>query len=527
MGTHFLSLRGTQRRSNLDFFNSPTVPNNSITGLSFAFLPILGYYYVSNWDTRYVSAKLRTRSFNLNIYIMKMTVDLQQERGMKQKITGLINLVHDRLALIGICLGGIFWMIESFMHVYVFHQISFVESVFSPEAHEAWMRLIIVGMFISFGIYAQLLMNARKQAQTALSIANAELTQIFETSADGMRVIDRTFNMLRANETFCELTDIRKEDALGKKCYEVFRGHLCHTDACPLTRILGGEDRVECDSEKIPESGPEIQCIVTATPFKGPNGEVIGIVEDFKDISERKRTEKELIQSRRRLRELASHLESAREMERTRIAREIHDELGQSLTALKMELHWCLKRLPKDDEKLLDKAKTLLKLVDANVHLVQRISSELRPGLLDNLGLSAAMEWQTGQFQDRTGISCDIICEPNEIVLDHTRSTALFRIFQETLTNIIRHADATRVEIALRAKDGDVELTVTDNGKGITEQEISDPKSFGLMGINERVYSLGGSVVISGSKDEGTTVRVNVPAGRSEDSKRAENTRGR
>jgi PAS domain S-box-containing protein len=458
---------------------------------------------------------------------MKMTFDLQQERSMKRKIKDFINRVHDRLILIGICLGGIFWIIESFMHVYVFHRISFVESVFSPELHEAWMRLIIVGMFIAFGIYAQLLMNARKQAQDALGVANAELTQIFETSADGMRVIDRTFNMLRANETFCKLAGISKEDALGKKCHEVFRGPLCHTDGCPLTRILNGEDRVECDSEKIPESGPKIQCIVTATPFKGPKGEVIGIVEDFKDISERKRTEKELIQSRRRLRELASHLESAREMERTRIAREIHDELGQSLSALKMELHWCLKRLKTDNKELLEKAKTLPRLVDANVHLVQRISSELRPGLLDNLGLSAAMEWQTGQFQERTGISCDIICEPNEIVLDHTHSTALFRIFQETLTNIIRHADATSVEIVLREKKGNVELTVTDNGKGITEQEIADPKSFGLMGINERVHSLGGIVEISGSKNKGTTVRVSVPASGSEDSTNAEDTGGR
>ena len=443
---------------------------------------------------------------------------------MKRTIKDLINPVKGRLAVIGVCLGGVFWVIESFMHVYVFHRISLFESVFSPELHEAWMRLIIVGMFISFGIYAQLLMNARKRAQVALGVANAELTQIFETSADGMRVIDRTFNMLRANETFCALAGIRKEDALGKKCYEVFRGPLCHTGGCPLTRILNGEDRVECDSEKIPESGPEIQCIVTATPFKGPRGEVIGIVEDFKDISERKRTEKELIQSRRRLRELASHLESAREMERTRIARQIHDELGQALTALKMELHWCLRRLPKDNEELFEKAKTLPGLVDANVHLVQRISSELRPGLLDNLGLSAAMEWQTGQFQDRTGISCDIICEPNEIVLDHTRSTALFRIFQETLTNIIRHADATSVEIVLQEKDGAVELAVIDNGKGITEQEIADPKSFGLMGIKERVYSLGGIVTISGSKDKGTTVRVSIPAGLSEDSTRAEDT---
>ena len=446
---------------------------------------------------------------------------------MRRNIENAINPLCGRLALIGICLGGVFWIVESFMHVYVFHQISFVESVFSPELHEAWMRLVIVAMFICFGIYAQLLMNARRQAQDALGVANAELAQIFETSADGMRVIDRSFNMLRANQTFCALAGIRKEEALGKKCYEIFRGPLCHTQGCPLTRILNGEDRVECDSEKIPKSGPRVQCIVTATPFKGPKGNVIGIVEDFKDISERKRTEEELIQSRRRLRELASHLESAREMERTRMAREIHDELGQALTALKMELHWCLKRLPTDDQELVEKAQKLPKLVDANVQLVHRISSELRPGLLDHLGLSAAIEWQAGQFQERTGIACDIVCEPSDIVLDHTRSTALFRILQETLTNIIRHAEASNVEIALRKKLDSVELTVADDGKGITQDEISDAKSFGLMGINERVYSLGGTVTISGSKDKGTTVWVSVPAGASEDSTRAEDTGGR
>jgi PAS domain S-box-containing protein len=366
-------------------------------------------------------------------------------------------------------------------------------------------------MFVSFGIYAQWLMTARKRAQAAVRLAYAELTQIFETSADGMRVVDRDFNMLRANETFCALAGMKKEEALGKKCYEVFRGPLCHTVGCPLTRIINGEDRVECDSEKVRDGGPKIPCIVTATPFRGPEGELIGIVEDFKDISERKHAEEELRKSRRRLRELASYLESAREKERTRIAREIHDELGQALTALKMELHWCIQRLPENDKLLIEKAKTLSELIDTNVHLVQRISSELRPGILDDLGLSAAIEWQSGQFQDRTGIDCDIISEPEDIVLDQTRSTAIFRIFQETLTNIARHANATNVDIVIQEEAAGVELKVCDNGKGITEKEIVDPKSFGLMGIKERVHSLGGVVEISGAENQGTTVRVRIP----------------
>jgi len=436
---------------------------------------------------------------------------------MKEKVRGLISMARGTLIIIGIVLAAVFWLIESVMHVYVFHGDDLVESIFSPGFHEVWMRLIIVGMFIAFGIYGQRLINTRRQAQTELSLANAELAQIFETSADGMRVVDREFNMLRANETFYRLAGIKKQDAVGRKCYETFRGPLCHGPGCPLTRILAGEDRVEYDAVKIREGGREIPCIVTATPFRGPTRELIGIVEDFKDISVRKQKEEEVRESRRQLRELASYLESAREKERTRIAREIHDGLGQALTALKMELHWCVQRLPKDDSLLADRANKLLKLVDENVHLVQRISSELRPGLLDNLGLSAAIDWQAGQFNDRMGVTCDFISDPEDIVLDQTRSTAIFRIFQETITNIARHAKATRAEIFLKETPTEVELRVSDNGKGITKEQISDPKSFGLMGIRERALSLGGEVEISGAENKGTTVWVRIPKDGAED----------
>ncbi|RJR24925.1 MAG: PAS domain S-box protein [Desulfobacteraceae bacterium] len=430
---------------------------------------------------------------------------------MENRIKAVISIVRGKFIIIGIALGAAFWFIESVMHVYVFHGDDLIESVFSPGFHEAWMRLVIVGMFISFGIYGQWLINARRKAQTELSLANAELAQIFETSADGMRVVDREFNMLRANDTFCRLAGVKKKEAIGRKCYDVFRGPLCHGQGCPLTRILAGEERVECDAVKVRDGANEIPCIVTATPFRGPTGEIIGIVEDFKDISSRKHTEEELRQSRRQLRELASYLESAREKERTRIAREIHDELGQSLTALKMELHWCIRRLPQDDSLLAERAKKLLKLVDENVHLVQRISSELRPGLLDNLGLSAAIEWQAGQLTERTGVKCDFLSDPEDIILDQTRSTAIFRIFQETCTNIARHSDATKAEIVLKELPAYVELRITDNGRGITQKQISNPKSFGLMGIRERALSFGGEVEISGNEKKGTTVRVRIP----------------
>jgi len=150
-------------------------------------------------------------------------------------------------------------------------------------------------------------------------------------------------------------------------------------------------------------------------------------------------------------------------------------------------------------------------LIDTTVQSVQRISSELRPGLLDDLGLSAAVEWQADEFQNRTGIQCETISDPEDIALDQALSTAIFRIFQEALTNIARHANATRVEVILKKKSGKVELTVRDDGKGITEKQISDARSFGLIGMRERVHSFRGDLTITGTSNEGTSVKVSIP----------------
>ncbi|MGH7450206.1 MAG: PAS domain S-box protein [bacterium] len=187
----------------------------------------------------------------------------------------------------------------------------------------------------------------------------------------------------------------------------------------------------------------------------------------------RKQAEQELRNSREQLRNLSTYLQSAREEERTHIAREIHDELGQTLTALKMDLSWVGKHLSADCEPLHEKTKTMVKLVDTTIQTVQRISAELRPGLLDNLGLAAAIEWQAKEFRDRTGIACEVTCLPDDIVIDRERSTAIFRIFQEALTNVARHAEATRIVIKIRQETHTLLLKVRDNGKGITPRTNS------------------------------------------------------
>lgn len=151
------------------------------------------------------------------------------------------------------------------------------------------------------------------------------------------------------------------------------------------------------------------------------------------------------------------------------------------------------------------------KLIDKTLQTVKRISTELRPGLLDDLGLAAAIEWQGDEFQDRAGIRCEVTVNPPDMILEQDRSTAIFRIFQEALTNIARHAHATLVKVSLKKRAGKVELRVRDNGKGITQEQISDPKSFGIIGMRERTHIFGGNIEIKGVQNKGTTLTISIP----------------
>ncbi len=211
------------------------------------------------------------------------------------------------------------------------------------------------------------------------------------------------------------------------------------------------------------------------------------------------------------LRALSAHLQNAREEERTRIAREIHDELGQSLTALKMDLSWLAKRLPADQQSLLERTRTISDLVDRMIQSIWRITAELRPAILDELGLRAAIEWQAQEFQNRTAIRCRFLPGKEITDLDQDRSIAVFRIFQEALTNVARHAAATRVRIALALRNSALALKIQDNGRGIAQRDVLSSRSLGLMGMRERAHLFGGTLNIWGSPDKGTSVVLNIP----------------
>ncbi len=230
------------------------------------------------------------------------------------------------------------------------------------------------------------------------------------------------------------------------------------------------------------------------------------------ELAERALTEQRLRASEENLRALAGHLQSVREEERIHIAREIHDELGQALTGLKFDLASFAKGFESDDARMrVDKQHGLGIAIDRIINSVRRIASGLRPEVLDEIGLAAAFEWQSREFQRRTGIRCLVVIDPNFVDPDKARSTALFRILQELLTNVARHANATRVNVSLVEGRRALELSVEDNGRGIRDNEIESPRSLGFLGLRERVLAFGGVIDVKGDEGKGTKVSVIIP----------------
>jgi signal transduction histidine kinase len=229
-----------------------------------------------------------------------------------------------------------------------------------------------------------------------------------------------------------------------------------------------------------------------------------------RDISQRRHLQDEQRRAREQLRALAAHVESVREQERVRIAREIHDELGQSLTCMGMDLAFLDKQIDPHNHEAASRVAALVELVKDTIRCVRRISSELRPSILDDLGLGAAIEWLAHDVESHSQVACRVEV-PEDLSLPFELSTPLFRICQEALTNVTRHAGASEVSIRLACKDGQLTLVVKDNGRGITEEEIQRPGSLGLLGMKERVGLLGGVLEIKGEPGKGTTVAIVIP----------------
>jgi PAS domain S-box-containing protein len=235
------------------------------------------------------------------------------------------------------------------------------------------------------------------------------------------------------------------------------------------------------------------------------------ILSVAENITQRMIIEEQLRKSYDDIRLLNAHLETIREEERAFIAREIHDELGQQLTALKMDTSWLSKKLTVNDPQTSQRLNSMISLIDETVKTVRRIASDLRPGILDDLGLIAALEWQSNEFEKRTGIKVAFYAEIAELSLDKNCSTALFRVYQELLTNIARHSFATLVETNIRVDAEKLIMSVSDNGKGFDVNNVKAKNTLGLMGINERVAMLHGQLQLNSVANKGTSIIITIP----------------
>ncbi len=349
----------------------------------------------------------------------------------------------------------------------------------------------------------------RKQADAALHESEEKYRSLVESSENPIYLVDENFQILYANQKYLS--------RLGKSLEEVINQKVSDFD------IPGKADEFVQKAHGVFKTHKPVtyehtsardnrNFLRTLSPVIDPDTDVVTAVTVIsKDITELKQAEKQLRESQEQLRSLSAHLQSIREEERSEMARHIHDVLGQELTALKMDLAWLRSQLPEDQERLLEKTDAIAELTDSIIQSVKDIATRLRPAMLDDLGVIAALEWEMEEFEKRLGIGCEFTILTDKIDLDPNRSTAVYRIFVESLTNIARHAQATAVSASLDVLDGILEIKIEDNGIGITKDQVANPRSFGLIGIRERVLQFQGETIITGRKGQGTTLTVRIP----------------
>jgi PAS domain S-box-containing protein len=355
----------------------------------------------------------------------------------------------------------------------------------------------------------------RRYMEQALK-ANEELLRLFvKHTPAAIAMFDNEMTYLQVSDRFLTDYQLEGQNIIGKCHYDVFP-NLPERWRAAHRRILAGAVERSEEDRYVSADGSEGWLQWESLPWRKANGEIGGLILFTQVITERKRAQEALRASQEQLRALSAKMQSAREEEGTRIAREIHDELGGALTGVKWELERIEHRLSaaSGDASITDVQKQISSVtsqIESTIDKVRRISSELRPGVLDDLGLVAAIEWQTQQFQRRTGVKVQWDTEVETANVSHDRATAVFRIFQEVLTNVLRHSSAQNLYVTLRQLDNQLQLKVMDDGRGITDDETRNTTSLGLLGMKERALLVGGEVNITGTPGKGTTVVVTIP----------------
>jgi PAS domain S-box-containing protein len=326
-------------------------------------------------------------------------------------------------------------------------------------------------------------------------------------------ITDEKGTIRYVNDNFCRVSKYTADELIGQNHRIVGSNHHPAAfignmwDTISKGMVWNGDFRNKA------KDGSIYWVNMTIVPFLNDKNEPYEYLALDSDITERKKAEALLEQSYQDIRQLASHLQDVREEERAGIAREIHDELGQQLTGLKMDLSWIGKRkIVQEDLEVRQKVLVVMNLLDATIKTVRRIATDLRPSILDDLGLIAAIEWQSQEFEKRSGISTTFLSTMGECCYSSVTSIGLFRICQESLTNVARHANASKIRISLQEQENaNILLKIEDNGKGFEVSKIGEKKTLGLLGMKERTLMMGGQFRMVSTPGKGTALFVTVP----------------
>lgn len=347
-----------------------------------------------------------------------------------------------------------------------------------------------------------------KQIEQAIERVAKEWRGTFDSAQDAILMLDRRANVIRVNISTLRLLECDFRDLIGKPLAEVTRERLQMDDPFQVRRVWSGSSQVRTDLELADKS---IWLRSTVDPIMAENRRLEGAVLFIADITTEKQAEIRLLKTLDEVRELSSHLQTVREEERRSIAREVHDELGHTLTALKMDIAWLVKHIPDADGEIRTRGAELTGMVDQTIASMRKIVSRLRPPVLDDLGLDAALEWLTSDFQRYSGVETEITLSDLPNRFRGARASCIFRIVQEALTNVSKHAAASHVAIRGGAEGDSYRLVVQDDGKGFQFHTEAHRSGFGLLGIAERVRELEGTMEMDTGPGKGATLVITFP----------------
>ena len=358
--------------------------------------------------------------------------------------------------------------------------------------------------------------TAAKKIEEQIKASRQQLQLIYDSASDPLFLIDvlpdGKYKLVSINKAFTTSTGFDPERIVHKYIHDIVHENALQHTLKNYGQVVKEKKMLEWEETNSYPTGIRTG-IVYMSPILDKQGNCVQLLGVVHDITERKKSEVSIIAMNEQLRSLSGHLQTIREEERTRVAREIHDDLGQQLTGLKFVLTALKKKNSKEFHlpAIEETTSEMITMIDSTIVSVRRIAKELRPGVLDDLGLEAAIEWQAKEFEERTEVETTVTSELNNQNFSKDINTAVFRIFQESLTNITRHSQATQVSVKLFIQSQNLVLQIIDNGIGISDERKNNRSSLGLLGMRERTIYLSGTFAIEKHQPSGTIVTVKIP----------------